>query len=201
MEQYISKSALVVEMENLENTYKKCPTRNSYEEGLKEGRLIGYKDALHKINTLEVKEVDLDLEKYVAEDTIANLEKKRLPVTLHGESKAKFKNEFNTVWQLIHGIHFAHVAKHIIEKICLHFAAWGSYNLKFIGNVEDKESSKFDIQVKEIGLEDSVKETLAQKYIDYTFKRHNIDPESKEGQLIYYAYMHGMNQCLNQLNK
>ena len=38
----------------------KCPTRNSYEEGLKDGRLIGYKDALHKINTLEVKEVDLD---------------------------------------------------------------------------------------------------------------------------------------------
>lgn len=56
MEQYISKSVLVAEIENLENTYKKCPTRNSYEEGLKDGRLIGYKDALHKINTLEVKD-------------------------------------------------------------------------------------------------------------------------------------------------
>lgn len=55
------------------------------------------------------------------------------------------------------------------------------------------------IEVKEVNLEDSIKESLAQKYIDYTFKRHNIDPESKEGQLIYYAYMHGMNQCLNQL--
>ena len=55
------------------------------------------------------------------------------------------------------------------------------------------------IEVKEIDLTDSVKETLAQKYIDYTFKRHNIDPESKEGQLIYHAYMHGMNQCLTQL--
>lgn len=62
MEQYISKSVLVAEIENLENTYKKCPTRNSYEEGLKDGRLIGYKDALHKINTLEVKEVDLEEE-------------------------------------------------------------------------------------------------------------------------------------------
>ncbi len=58
--QYIDKDALVAEMENLENTYNKCPTRNSYEDGLKEGRLIGYKDALHKINTLEVKEVDLN---------------------------------------------------------------------------------------------------------------------------------------------
>lgn len=62
MEQYISKAALVAKIENLVNTYKKCPTRNSYEEGLKEGRLIGYKDALHKIKTLEVKEVDLNEE-------------------------------------------------------------------------------------------------------------------------------------------
>ena len=56
-----------------------------------------------------------------------------------------------------------------------------------------------EVKEKEVDLEDSIKETLAQKYIDYTFKRHNIDPESKEGQLIYYAYMHGMNQCLNQI--
>jgi len=55
------------------------------------------------------------------------------------------------------------------------------------------------LEVKEVDLEDNIKESLAQKYIDYTFKRHNIDPESKEGQLIYYAYIHGMNQCLNQL--
>lgn len=62
MAQYIDKSALVAEIESLENTYKKCPTRNSYEDGLKDGRLIGYKDALHKINILEVKEVDLEKE-------------------------------------------------------------------------------------------------------------------------------------------
>ena len=55
------------------------------------------------------------------------------------------------------------------------------------------------LEVKEVDLEDTKKEELAQKYIDYTCKRHNIDPASREGQLIYYAYMHGMNQCLNQL--
>ena len=55
------------------------------------------------------------------------------------------------------------------------------------------------LEVKEVDIQDSIKETLAQKYINYTFRRHNIDPESKEGQLIYYAYMHGMNQCLTQL--
>lgn len=60
MAQYIDKNTLVAEIKNLENRYKKCPTRNSYEEGLKEGRFIGYKDALYKINTIEAKEVDLD---------------------------------------------------------------------------------------------------------------------------------------------
>ena len=60
-------------------------------------------------------------------------------------------------------------------------------------------SSVNTLEVKEVDLEDVKKEELAQKYIDYTFRRHNIDPESKEGQLIYYAYMHGMNQCLTQL--
>ena len=57
----IDKDALVAEIENLENTYKKCPTHSSYEEGLKDGRLIGYKDALYKIDTLEVKEIGFDL--------------------------------------------------------------------------------------------------------------------------------------------
>lgn len=41
------------------------------------------------------------------------------------------------------------------------------------------------LEVKEVDLEDSIKEALTQKYINYTFRRHNIDPESKEGQLIY----------------
>ena len=88
MAKLIDKDALVTEIENLENTYKKCPTRNSYEEGLKVGRLIGYKDALHKIDTLEVKEVDLESEmdsyfetmevqehEYIFEDTFQRIAK------------------------------------------------------------------------------------------------------------------------------
>ena len=62
MAQYIDKDTLVAEIEKWEKMYKTCPTRNSYEDALKEGRLIGYKDTLHKINTLEVKEVDLEKE-------------------------------------------------------------------------------------------------------------------------------------------
>ena len=70
MTQYIELDTLVKEIENLESTYKKCPTHNSYEEGLKDGRLIGYKDALDKINTLEVKKVDLkeEIDNYFAKE-------------------------------------------------------------------------------------------------------------------------------------
>lgn len=46
------------EIEKLKEEYALCPTRNNYEDGLKEGRLIGYKDVLNKINTLEVKEMN-----------------------------------------------------------------------------------------------------------------------------------------------
>ena len=62
MEQYIAKSALVEEIENLVNIYKKCPTRNFYEEGLKDGRLLAYEDVLYEIDSFEVKEVDLNEE-------------------------------------------------------------------------------------------------------------------------------------------
>lgn len=62
MEQYIPKSDLVAEIEGLKERYALCPAHNNYEEGLKEGRLIGYIDALDKINSMEVKEVDLNRE-------------------------------------------------------------------------------------------------------------------------------------------
>ena len=56
----IDKDALVAEIRKLKETYSKCPTRDDYEAGLKRGRLVGYKDAIYKINSLEVKRVDLD---------------------------------------------------------------------------------------------------------------------------------------------
>jgi hypothetical protein len=70
MEPYISKSDLVAEIEKLMNHFNTCQTLNSYEDGLKEGRLIGYEDALDKINALEVKEIDLDALGVLAEHLI-----------------------------------------------------------------------------------------------------------------------------------
>lgn len=74
MKQYIDKAALVAEIEKLKEEYALCPTRNNYEDGLKEGRLIGYKDALNKINTFEVREVDLDKELKNLDDTLFDLD-------------------------------------------------------------------------------------------------------------------------------
>lgn len=74
MKQYIDKAALVAEIEKLKEEYALCPTRNNYEDGLKEGRLIGYKDVLNKINTLEVKEIDLEKELKNLDDTLFDLD-------------------------------------------------------------------------------------------------------------------------------
>lgn len=62
MAQYVDKDALLLEIEKLKETYSKCPTHSDYEDGLKTGRLIGYKDATNKLNSLKAKEVDLEAE-------------------------------------------------------------------------------------------------------------------------------------------
>ena len=70
----IDKDALVAEIDVLENRYQKCPTRNTYEDGLKDGRLIGYKDTLYKINTLEVIEEDETLIEKACEWIVRNMD-------------------------------------------------------------------------------------------------------------------------------
>ena len=80
MAQYINKSTLVAEIEKLMEKYSKYPTCNSYEEGLKDGRLIGYKDALYKINSLEVKDVDLDCNSWIPFMPSLDLPKERVTI-------------------------------------------------------------------------------------------------------------------------
>jgi len=116
-------------------------------------------EILSFLDTLEVKEVDNELqeiEKKVTEGFIERVNKKRIPISLKGEKKAKFKNEFNTLWQTIDGVQFANVAKYIIERLCLHFAAWGAYNLKDYCSISPEEKHKMDLEVKEVDLEKEV---------------------------------------------
>lgn len=55
----IDKAILTAEIEALKERYRKIKIRNDYEDGLKDGRLIGYEDTLYKINTIDVKDGDV----------------------------------------------------------------------------------------------------------------------------------------------
>ena len=54
MAQYIDKSALVAEIDRLKDKFSGYPTCSNYDYGVKDGRLIGYDEVLHIIDTLEV---------------------------------------------------------------------------------------------------------------------------------------------------
>lgn len=155
----IDKSALIAEIERrLKVLYK---DRDFNYLQIKEQEAL-----LSFLNTLEVKESDVEdelqgIEKEVAEGTVNRINEKRIPIELKGEKKAKFKNEFNTLWQTIGGIQFANVAKHIIERLCLHFAAWGVYNLKEYIKMKPEEEAKLDVvKVKEVDLEKEIDEVI-----------------------------------------
>ena len=64
MAQYISKDALVEEIERRIKSIKSCPFRYAElgSEKLDEGELNAYNEMLSFINTIEVKEVDLEKE-------------------------------------------------------------------------------------------------------------------------------------------
>lgn len=146
--QYISKSAVMAEIEaRLSDIAEVCqdyiPDKKTSAEYSLLIELLGFLD------TLETKEIEEDeeltgLQREVACGTVEQIDKKRIPINLKGDLKAKFKNEFNTLWQVIGGVQFAKVAKHIIERLCLEFATWGAYNLKGIGEIGPEEKGKMD---------------------------------------------------------
>ena len=155
MAQYIDKNDLIAKIKNLGDIYKKCPTHNSYEEDLKEGRLIGYKDALDVINFLEIKEDNLftekKVEKELAEIYINILDKKfgnKLP-RLKGKQLAEFKNFINTCEQTFHMKYFDYHATQgkLFEKLALLWAVWGKEHLH--------------TEIKEINLEKEYEEFVA----------------------------------------
>ena len=178
MAHYIDKDALVAEIEKRLNYrieslkainngtfWKEEQSEDEFNKSLTKCTFNAVKNELFELkcflDILEVKEVDDELqgiEKEVAEGFVERINKKRIPISLKGEKKAKFKNEFNTLWQTIGGIQFANVAKHIIERLCLHFAAWGAYNLKEIGQIDKDDKKKMDVEVKEADLEKEINE-------------------------------------------
>ena len=146
--QYISKSAVMAEIEaRLSDIAEVCQDYIADKKTPAEYSLLI--ELLGFLDTLETKEIEEDeeltgLEKEVAYGTVEQINRKRIPINLKGDLKAKFKNEFNTMWQVIGGIQFAKIAKHIIERLCLEFATWGAYNLKGVGEIRPEEKEKMD---------------------------------------------------------
>lgn len=69
MAQYIEKSALVAEIDNWKQHTLKCgyAGQGEYEEGNKQGRLDTCEKILSFLETLEVKDVDLEIEQRMKE--------------------------------------------------------------------------------------------------------------------------------------
>jgi len=164
MKELIDKSAIVAEIKRIEH-------ETNYEPFTDEvlGKRFVCRSLLSYLDTLEAKEINEELqglEKEVAEGTVNRINKKRIPIELKGEVKAKFKNEFHTMWQTIHGISFANVAKPILERLCLHFAAWGVYNLKENIKMKPEEVKLDAVEVKEVDLEKEIKEVKHNYKVD-----------------------------------
>ena len=75
----IDKEVLLDRIKDIKNEYSKCNTPTLYEKGLKEGRRLGYIDALHEIDRAKVKELNIE---YLVRDV----------VNLYCEAKAHYDN-------------------------------------------------------------------------------------------------------------
>lgn len=109
MTQYIDKAALVAEIENWKQHTLKCgyAGQGEYEEGNKQGRLDTCEKILSSLDTLEVKEVDLDFQRFAKEmDAIFAL--------LSSGTKNTEENHHN--WEYVIARHFFELGLKTKEK-------------------------------------------------------------------------------------
>ena len=91
-------------------------------------------EAVHKLDVEQ-----FETRRKVREAFSNKIEKKRVLPNLRGQKLHDFKNEFNTLFQTIHGLRFEDVSSGILEKFALAFATWGAYNLSFLRNQEPED--------------------------------------------------------------
>lgn len=91
-------------------------------------------EAIHKLDVEQ-----FETRRKVREIFSNKIEKKRILPNLRGQKLHDFKNEFNTLFQTIHGLRFEDVSSGILEKFALAFATWGAYNLSFLRNQEPED--------------------------------------------------------------
>ena len=91
-------------------------------------------EAVHKLDVEQ-----FETRRKVRETYSNKIEKKRVLPNLRGQKLHDFKNEFNTLFQTIHGLRFEDVSSGILQKFALAFATWGAYNLSFLRNQEPED--------------------------------------------------------------
>ena len=91
-------------------------------------------EAIHKLDVEQ-----FETRRKVRDAFSNKIEKKRVLPHLRGQKLHDFKNEFNTLFQTIHGLRFEDVSSGILEKFALAFATWGAYNLSFLKNQEPED--------------------------------------------------------------
>jgi len=64
---YINTDRLRAEIENLIEKYSSVEAKGPILEGYKSGRLIGYRDTINKLNSLQQEQPDIDLEKFISD--------------------------------------------------------------------------------------------------------------------------------------
>ena len=90
------------------------------------------------------KEIPISNSLDYAKMTIQRLEKRRMLPTLKGKNLHDFKNEFNTIKQILH-LHVYPGSQEIIAyHFALHWATWGATHLKDLFAVADSDSKKMD---------------------------------------------------------
>ena len=123
---------------------------------------IGLKIAEHFYHLGAVKEAEYnrDSEYKLSQMAVDVLDRKRVKPTLKGDALHRFKNEWNTIKQIMH---WWETGKEFLNyRLALHWASWGVQNLQECFNRNEEEKAKMDIK------EEPVSEDLdiaASKYV------------------------------------
>lgn len=111
---------------------------------------IGLKIAEHFYHLGAVKEAEYnrDSEYKLSQMAVDVLDRKRVKPTLKGDALHRFKNEWNTIKQIMHwwrdGYEFLNY------RLALHWASWGAQNLQECFNMNEEEKAKMDIPKKPV---------------------------------------------------
>lgn len=100
------------------------------------------------LDSLQKESIREDYEIYGSVAAVKALDRKRVCPQLKGNTLHKFKNEFNTIKQIVHLLY--DYEDPFCYRVALHWASWGAYNLKSFGNINEKEKAKMDISEESV---------------------------------------------------